>query len=251
MLSVVIPATDEPADAGALPRRARALDEPHAVEVVTRAARQRARPRRATPASRAASGEIVVFVDADVEVHPDALRRLRERARRATRASTPSSAPTTTAPPRRSVVSRFRNLLHHHVHASAPGPATTFWAGLGAIRREAFDAVGGFDARRYPRPSIEDIELGMRLHAAGRRIVLDPAVRGTHLKRWTLRSMLRTDLAARGAPWVALRSSAAAPGRRAEPRLAPAARGAAPRVVGAARRAERPRPRSLPPRSPR
>ena len=45
----------------------------------------------------------------------------------------------------------------------------------------------------------------MRLHAAGRRIVLDPAVRGTHLKRWTLRSMLRTDLAARGAPWVALR----------------------------------------------
>jgi hypothetical protein len=44
----------------------------------------------------------------------------------------------------------------------------------------------------------------MRLCAAGRRIALDPDARGTHLKRWTLRSMLRTDLLARGAPWVAL-----------------------------------------------
>ena len=117
----------------------------------------------------------------------------------------PSSAPTTIGLPPAAVVSRFRNLLHHHVHASAGGPATTFWSGLGAIRREAFEAVGGFDGERYPRPCIEDIELGMRLHAAGYRIALDPAVRGTHLKRWTLWSMLRTDLAARGAPWVALR----------------------------------------------
>ena len=44
----------------------------------------------------------------------------------------------------------------------------------------------------------------MRLTDAGLRVALDPAVRGTHLKRWTLRSMLRTDLADRGAPWVAL-----------------------------------------------
>jgi GT2 family glycosyltransferase len=148
-------------------------------------------------------GDIVVFVDADVEVHPDALRRMREALERGGLDAVfgaydeqPAAAAT---------VSRFRNLLHHHVHTTAAGPATTFWAGLGAVRREAFDAVGGFDARRFPRSSIEDIELGMRLHAAGRRIALDPGVRGTHLKRWTLRSMLRTDLAARGAPWVALR----------------------------------------------
>ena len=35
---------------------------------------------------------------------------------------------------------------------------------------------------------------------ADRRVALDPAARGTHLKRWTL----RTDLVARGAPFVAL-----------------------------------------------
>jgi hypothetical protein len=101
-------------------------------------------------------------------------------------------------------VSRFRNLLHHHVHSSSPGPAETFWAGLGAIRRDAFLAAGGFDAASYPEPAIEDIELGMRLVAGGASIALDPEIRGTHLKRWSLTSMVRTDLLRRGIPWVRL-----------------------------------------------
>jgi len=90
------------------------------------------------------------------------------------------------------------------MHTTSPGPATTFWAGLGAVRRDAFLSIGGFDEDTFPRPSIEDIDLGLRLTAAGARIQLDPEVRGTHLKRWTLLDMLRTDFAARGIPWVQL-----------------------------------------------
>ena len=59
------------------------------------------------------------------------------------------------------MVSQYRNLLHHFVHQHGHAEASTFWAGCGAIRRAAFDAVGGFDAARFPRPSIEDIELGL------------------------------------------------------------------------------------------
>jgi hypothetical protein len=44
----------------------------------------------------------------------------------------------------------------------------------------------------------------MRLSAAGSRIRLDPELQGTHLKRWTLGSMIRTDFRGRGVPWVAL-----------------------------------------------
>ena len=44
----------------------------------------------------------------------------------------------------------------------------------------------------------------MRLGASGRRIRLDPGIQGTHLKAWTLTSMLRTDFARRGVPWVEL-----------------------------------------------
>jgi GT2 family glycosyltransferase len=101
-------------------------------------------------------------------------------------------------------VSVFRNLLHHHVHHRGAGPAETFWTGLGAIRREVFADLGGFDAGRYRHASIEDIELGDRLSRRGQRIVHDPAIQGTHLKAWTLRSMLWTDFARRGVPWVAL-----------------------------------------------
>ena len=68
----------------------------------------------------------------------------------------------------------------------------------------AFERIGGFDEDRYPHPSIEDIELGHRLRRFGGRIELDPRIQGTHLKRWTLRSMVVTDFARRGVPWVAL-----------------------------------------------
>jgi GT2 family glycosyltransferase len=89
------------------------------------------------------------------------------------------------------------------VHQQAAGRATTFWAGLGAVRRDAFFDVGGFDPERYRTASIEDIELGVRLARIG-EIRLDPLLLGTHLKRWTLRSMILTDFFRRGLPWASL-----------------------------------------------
>jgi GT2 family glycosyltransferase len=157
--------------------------------------------------AEAARGDVLVFVDADVEVHPNAFRRIRAAFRDDFQldAVYGSYDDSPSAP---SVVSTFRNLLHHHVHHAAAGPAETFWAGIGAVRRSVFFDVGGFDADRYPHPSVEDIDLGRRLHAAGARIVLDPTIQGTHLKSWTLRSMVWTDFARRAIPWVALIDSA-------------------------------------------
>ena len=67
-----------------------------------------------------------------------------------------------------------------------------------------FLAFGGFDPRLYPRPAIEDIELGYRLTRAGHRIVLARDVLATHMKRWTLAEMVRTDIFRRGVPWAIL-----------------------------------------------
>lgn len=150
-----------------------------------------------------ATGEVIVFVDADVAPRPDAFARI--RAAFDAEPELGGLFGSYDAEPEASgVVSRFRNLLHHTVHQGAAGRAETFWAGLGAIRRDLFLAAGGFDAERYPAPSVEDIELGMRLSAAGAIVRLDPLVQGTHLKRWTLVEMLRTDLLRRGIPWVVL-----------------------------------------------
>lgn len=154
-------------------------------------------------AAERARGALLVFVDADVVLTAGALERIRDRF---TRPGAPDAlfGSYDDAPRDPGLVSRYRNLLHHHVHTSSPGPAVTFWAGLGAVRAEAFAAVGGFDASRFLSPSVEDVELGMRMHDAGMRIELDPAITGKHLKRWTLAAMLWTDHARRGRPWARL-----------------------------------------------
>jgi hypothetical protein len=95
------------------------------------------------------------------------------------------------------------NLRHHYTHQRARREAASFWAGCGAVRRDAFLRAGGFDAERYARPEIEDIELAGRLRRFG-RLRLDPDLQVTHLKRWTLRSVVETDILRRALPWARL-----------------------------------------------
>ena len=64
--------------------------------------------------------------------------------------------------------------------------------------------LGGFDPSLYRRPAIEDIELGYRLSRSGHRVVLARDVLATHLKRWTLGTVLKTDVFHRGVPWMLL-----------------------------------------------
>jgi hypothetical protein len=201
-LSVVIPATDRPA---ALERCREAIagadDPPEEVIVIET-------PLAACPAAgrnagaEKATGSVLVFIDSDVIVHRDTFSRIRAAFEDPELVALFGSYDDSPSP--YGTVSTFRNLLHHYMHQGSAGPATTFWAGLGAVRRDAFLAVGGFDAERFPVPSVEDVELGLRLHAAGARIELDPKIQGTHLKDWSLPLMLVTDLFHRGVPWVGL-----------------------------------------------
>jgi hypothetical protein len=155
-----------------------------------------------------ATAPIVFFLDADVVVHPDTIARAMARFEADPGlAALFGSYDDTPADP--GLVSRFRNLLHHYVHQSGEfvddaRPARTFWTGCGAIRRSSFLAVGGFDPRLYRRPAIEDIELGYRLTRADQKIVLARDVLATHLKRWTLANVVRTDIVCRGVPWLLL-----------------------------------------------
>jgi hypothetical protein len=71
------------------------------------------------------------------------------------------------------------------------------------MRRELYLEFGGL-SEFYDKPSIEDIELGTRLTACGHRVAIFPQLQVKHLKRWTLRNWLYTDLFRRGIPWVRL-----------------------------------------------
>jgi len=101
------------------------------------------------------------------------------------------------------LLSQYRNLLHHYVHQHGREDASTFWGACGAIRRDVFLSIGGFD-QGYARPSIEDIELGYRLKKAGASIKLYKSLQVKHLKRWTFASMLQADFFQRALPWTEL-----------------------------------------------
>jgi len=158
--------------------------------------------------AQAARAPLIFFLDADVAVHPPTLGLAMARfdADPVLAALFGSYDDTPAAP---GLVSQYRNLLHHFVHQQGQfqqgiRPAHTFWTGCGTIRRDVFLAFGGFDPRLYPRPAIEDIELGYRLTRAGHRIVLARDVLATHMKRWTLAEVVRTDIFRRGVPWAIL-----------------------------------------------
>jgi GT2 family glycosyltransferase len=144
-----------------------------------------------------------VFLDSDVVVYPDTLSRI---------AATMASRQDVDAvfgaycdePAAAGLVSQYRNLLHHYTHDQEPGEAQSFWAGCGCIRRSVFREIGMYNEWRFSRPQIEDVELGYRLTARGHRILLQPDIQVTHLKRWTFFSMLKADFMDRGVPWARL-----------------------------------------------
>jgi GT2 family glycosyltransferase len=152
--------------------------------------------------AEAALSEVLVFLDADVAVHPDALSRMeRELSNHPEIAALFGSYDDDPSEP--GLVSRYKNLVHHHTHQASRPKASTFWAGCGAIRHDVFLACEGFD-ESHRTASIEDIELGVRLRAAGHRIRSCPDVQSTHLKRWSLVALLKTDIFRRAIPWSLL-----------------------------------------------
>lgn len=153
--------------------------------------------------ARVAKGRYLFFTDADCRLHPDTLQRI---ARHFTCSPELDAlfGSYDDAPAAANLVARYKNLFHHFVHQNSNPRASTFWTGCGAIRRSVFMALGGFDHRRYRRPSIEDIDLGYRLARAGGKICLAREVQVQHLKAWTLAGVIKSDMLDRGIPWTQL-----------------------------------------------
>jgi len=152
--------------------------------------------------AKVAAGELLAFIDSDVVVEPTTLAQL-QRALAEDREAAAVFGSYDDQPATPGVVTQYRNLLHHYVHQTGPREATTFWAGCGAIRKRVFERVGGFDPV-YRRPSIEDIELGMRIRAAGERVLLRPEIQCKHLKHWRFFNMITVDVTRRAIPWTEL-----------------------------------------------
>lgn len=154
--------------------------------------------------AKQAKGDLLFFTDSDVTLLPNCIQKAREIF---------TAYPDIVAligsyddePLYQTLVSKFRNLLHHYTHQNGNEDAQTFWGACGLIKKEIFEEIGGF-SEAYPKPSIEDIELGYRLKDKGYQLRLDKDLQVKHLKKWTFYSMVYTDVFCRAKPWTELLS---------------------------------------------
>jgi len=153
--------------------------------------------------AEAAEGNVLLFIDSDVKIYPDSLDKI-VKAFEENPGIAALFGSYDDQPGCPDFFSQYKNLFHHYTHQISDTEASTFWSGCGAIRREVFNEVGGFNQQRYANASIEDIELGSRLTSRGYRILLCKDLQVKHMKQWTFISLLRADIFYRAVPWSKL-----------------------------------------------
>lgn len=143
--------------------------------------------------------DFIFFLDSDIRIRPDTISRLLDGL---------TLRPDAVAivglyddePLNRRLVSRYRNLLIHDTQVASPREPAMFFTGCGLIRREHFEALGDFQ----PGNVAEDVDFALRLREADRLVLLQPDAFVTHMKCFTLRKTISTDLVLRGVPWATL-----------------------------------------------
>lgn len=146
--------------------------------------------------AEASRGEILVFVDPDIAVAPQALERILAAFDADPRLS--AACGSLAADPGGGLAAGYHIVCRTFEHRA--GRAPQFWAGLGAIRARVFTAVGPFDEWLYPCSSVEDAELAHRLHLAGYTTARLHDVRATPLDGARLRTILWDEVRARVLP---------------------------------------------------
>ena len=182
---------DDRSDDGAPTRHERAASR--------RSTRARSGPGEArNRGAERARAPLLLFVDADVVVRPDTLARVARSSLAPRRGGRLRLLRRRAG--RRELRLRYKNLLHHFVHQQSNTERRPFWAGCGAIRARP-SSGGRFDARRTRVPRLRTSS-GL---PSGRRgfTVVPTKASGETLKRWTLPSLLRTDIFSRGRHVVA------------------------------------------------
>ncbi len=123
-------------------------------------------------AAHAGSGSILAFIDADHEIDPLWLRRAAELLADDRVAAVGAAY---SAPPDGNWVQR----LYDALRGPTRGRTAVEWLGSGnlAVRRNAFEEVGGFDETLE---TCEDVDLCQRLRSNGGLLIADEALRSIH-----------------------------------------------------------------------
>lgn len=147
-----------------------------------------------------AQGDILLFIDADVEIYPDSMDKVVKAFKQYPDVSAVFGS-YDDQPAHSNFLSQYKNLFHHFVHQTSKEEGTTFFTACGAIKKEVFFEVGKFNETCR---MMEDIELGYRLKASNQNIRLVKNLFVKHLKRYSFLKLLKSDFLDRAIPWTVL-----------------------------------------------
>lgn len=136
-------------------------------------------------------GDILVFLDCDMLIQPDTLFRIHQHFSQNLYEAISGVCGLKTET--ESAVTRYKNLWMYHSYMQSPRDSDWFICGMGAVKREVFFELKGFDAGFLTGRGGGDLEFGGRLKAAGKKILLDKELEVTHLQPYTFWGLLRND----------------------------------------------------------
>ena len=140
-----------------------------------------------------ASGDILFFIDADVFVEPDVLKKIDTVFRNSPDVDALVGAYRSRQPNENFFSTYQTSFTFYNHELCEEGNNHWFWGACGAIRKQVFEKIGRFD-RKYAGAGAEDIELGYDLSDKGHRIVLDKNLHVVHCHRHSFRSIIRNNL---------------------------------------------------------
>lgn len=139
-----------------------------------------------------ATGEVLLFTDADAELRPDVVDGIRDRFTGQPEISAWVGLYAASCLDE-GLVSRFKNLWIRHSYLAAAPDVDFLFGCLCALRRDLFHELGGFDTVFHRNTGGVDIELGFRMHGAGHAIRLDPALQVEHWRSFSLGGLMLND----------------------------------------------------------
>lgn len=132
-----------------------------------------------------AKGELLVFVDSDIMIKKETLNIINESFEK-NKDIVATTCILSKECPHKNFFTQYKNLYMHYIYKKCPEYVDFLYGSLMAIGRNDF-------LKFNENIKMEDTELGQRYEKLNKKILLNPDLKVTHLKKYNLRSIIKND----------------------------------------------------------